>query len=404
MITSMRFSRLFYPEGAFALESILRWTYLIRATSGHNGHLDLSALWEMSPVRREPVVRAGLNHLPLAEADRVAVGESVPFFQRWVQEHDVDGEYWRSIDLHRSIGRMRVPTHLIASWYDIFLNGQLADYIALLAAGQKPYLTVLPRHHLDTMVIWEGLREGLDWFDAYLRNEPERLRRRPVRLALMGSNERHEMDYWPPPATTTRYYLGGGGTLMPGTASPNSGASVYVYDPANPTPGLGGPVLSAAAGRHDYAAVEARSDVLTFTTPPLESRLDVIGPVRAELYVRSSLAHTDFVARLCVVDHAGRSSNICDGLFRVAPGKGVPQPDGSLRIEIDMWATAQRFHPGQRIRLQVCSAAHPRLSRNLGDDAPLGHGRSSAVARQTIHYDAEHPSALVLPVREGQGG
>ncbi|MEI7772373.1 MAG: CocE/NonD family hydrolase [Chloroflexales bacterium] len=140
-------------------------------------------------------------------------------------------------------------------------------------------------------------------------------------------------------------------------------------------------------------------DVLTFTTPPLESPLDVIGPVRAELYVRSSLAHTDFIARLCVVDQGRRSSNICDGLFRVAPGKGAPQPDGSLRIEIDMWATAQRFLPGQRVRLQVCSAAHPRWSRNLGNDAPLGHGRAGAVARQTIHHDAEHPSALVLPVR-----
>jgi putative CocE/NonD family hydrolase len=220
----------------------------------------------------------------------------------------------------------------------------------------------------------------------------------------MGSSEWHEMDYWPPPATTTRYYLRGGGALTPGASSPDGGASVYVYDPADPTPGVGGPVLSTAAGRRDQSAVEGRGDVLTFTTPPLQSAVDVIGPVRAELYVRSSLGHADFVARLCLVDHTGRSSNICDGMFRVGPGKGTPQPDGSLRIEIDMWATAQRFHPGQRIRLQVCSAAHPRLSRNLGDDAPLGYGRAGAVARQTIYHDADHPSALVLPVREGQGG
>jgi putative CocE/NonD family hydrolase len=293
---------------------------------------------------------------------------------------------------------MRVPTHLVAGWYDIFLNGQLADYITLLAAGRQPYLTVLPRYHLDTMVIWEGLREGLDWFDAYLHDQPEHLRRRPVRIALMGSSEWHEMDYWPPPATTTRYYLGDNGSLTPGGTIGTGGASIYVYDPTDPTPGVGAPELSTTAGRRDQTAVEARGDVLIFTTPPLSATVDVIGPVRAELYVRSSLPHTDFVARLCVVDQRGRSSNVCDGLFRVAPGKGVPQPDGSLRIEIDMWATAQRFHPGQRIRLQVCSAAHPRWSRNLGDDAPLGHGRAGAVARQTIHHDADHPSALVLPI------
>jgi hypothetical protein len=296
---------------------------------------------------------------------------------------------------------MRVPTHLVAGWYDIFLNGQLADYFALVAAGQRPYLTVLPRQHLDPLVIWEGLREGLDWFDAYLRDEPERLRRRPVRLALMGSAEWHEMDFWPPPATASRYYLGRGGRLDASAPQPDGGASVYLYDPADPTPGLGGPVLSAGAGRRDQAAVEARGDVLTFTTPPLRAKTDVIGPVRAELYVRSSLPYTDFIARLCVVDQGGRSSNICDGLCRVTPGKGAPQPDGSLRIEVDMWSTAQRFHPGQCVRLQVCSAAHPRWSRNLGGDAPLGHGRAGAIAQQTIHHDAEHPSALVLPVREG---
>jgi putative CocE/NonD family hydrolase len=404
MITSMRFSRLFYPEGAFALESILRWTHLIRTTAGHNGRLDLDALWRMAPARREPAVQAAFAQLSLAEADRLAVGEPVPFFQRWLSERDADGTYWRSIDQHRGVGRMRVPTHLVAGWYDIFLNGQLADYTALLADGQRPYLTILPRHHLDGMFIWEGLREGLDWFDAHLRDEPQHLRRRPVRLALMGSNEWHEMDFWPPPATTTRYYLGPGGSLAAGAADPAGGASVYAYDPADPTPGVGGPVFSPSAGRRNQASVEARGDVLTFTTPPLARAVDVIGPVRAELYVRSTMAHTDFVARLCLVERSGRSSNICDGLCRVTPGKGQPQPDGSLRIDVDMWATAQRFLPGQRIRLQVCSAAHPRWNRNLGDDAPLGGETTTSVAQQTIHHDAEHPSALVLPVREGQGG
>lgn len=400
IVTSMRFSRLFYPEGAFALESSLRWAYLVAATAGRDGHLDLGQLWRMAPPRREPIVRAGLNHLPLAESDAVAVGAPVPFFQRWVSDPDTESAYWRAIDQHRSVAKMRVPAHLVAGWYDIFLNGQLVDYLAMLAAGHQPYLTVLPRHHLDGMLIWEGLRAGLDWFDAYLRDEPDRLRRRPVRLALMGSNEWHEMDFWPPPATLARYYLGHGGALGAARPTASGRASMYTYDPADPTPGVGGPVLSAMGGRRSQTAVEARDDVLTFTTPPLTSGLDVIGPVRAELYVRSSLEHTDFIARLCVVDRSGRSTNVCDGLCRVRPGAGEIQADGSLRIEVDMWATAQRFAPGQRIRLQVCSAAHPRWSRNLGDDTPLASGQAGAVAHQTIYHDAEHPSALVLPIRE----
>ncbi|MFC1976468.1 CocE/NonD family hydrolase, partial [Chloroflexota bacterium] len=117
---------------------------------------------------------------------------------------------------------------------------------------------------------------------------------------------------------------------------------------------------------------------------------------RLELYVRSSLAHTDFFGRLCDVYPHGRSINICDGLFRVAPGKGEPQPDGSLRIEIDLWSTAYRFRRGHRLRLQVSSGAHPRWNRNLGTGEPPGTGTKLAIAEQIIYHDRRHPSALVL--------
>jgi predicted acyl esterase len=94
----------------------------------------------------------------------------------------------------------------------------------------------------------------------------------------------------------------------------------------------------------------------------------------------------------------GSSVNICDGLFRVEPGQGELQPDGSLRVEVDMWATAHCFRRGHRLRLQVCSGAHPRWSRNLGSGEPLATGTRTSVARQSIYHDAAHPSALVLPL------
>jgi putative CocE/NonD family hydrolase len=137
---------------------------------------------------------------------------------------------------------------------------------------------------------------------------------------------------------------------------------------------------------------------LCYTTPPLASELEIIGPVRLQLYARSSLAHTDFFGRLCDVAPDGRSTNVCDGLFRIAPGRGDVQPDGSLSIEVDMWATAYRFQQGHCLRLQVSSGAHPRWSRNLGTGEALAEGEGLALAEQTVFHDAAHPSALVLPV------
>jgi putative CocE/NonD family hydrolase len=396
--TSACFSRLFYPSGTFSLETLLRWLYLTRQMGRADQQVDFATIRRVSPQAIAAAVTPAFQHLPLSEADQVALGATVPTFQRWLQERSPDDPYWRSVDHQRRLGTVRPAVHLVAGWYDIFLPGQLADYAALLAAGRTPYLTVLPRAHLDLLLMVEGVREGLWWFDAHLQGRRELLERRPVHLALMGAHEQHAMDFWPPPARITRYYLQPQGGLAATAPTDDKGTATYQYDPCDPTPAVGGPVLSAEGGPRDQAAVEARSDVLTYTTAPLEAAVDVIGPVRLELYVRSSLAHTDFVGRLCDVDPAGRSINICDGLVRLTPETGELQADGSRRVEIDMWATAQRFQQRHRIRLQVCSAAHPRWSRHLGWADPIAAGEPGPVAVQTIYHDDQHPSALVLPI------
>jgi putative CocE/NonD family hydrolase len=151
-------------------------------------------------------------------------------------------------------------------------------------------------------------------------------------------------------------------------------------------------------GPQDNRPLEARSDVLCYSTSPLPREVEIIGPVRLELFARSSLPHTDFFGRLCDVTPDGRSTNICDGLFRIEPRREDVEPDGSLQVKIDMWATAHRFQRGHRLRLQVSSGAHPRWSRNMGTGEALATGVRTAIAEQTIYHDEAHPSALVLPV------
>jgi putative CocE/NonD family hydrolase len=120
--------------------------------------------------------------------------------------------------------------------------------------------------------------------------------------------------------------------------------------------------------------------------------------VRLELYAQSTLQHADFFGRLCDVQPDGKSINVCDGLVRIKPGEGEQQPDGSSRLEIDMWATAYRFRLGHSIRLQVSSGAHPRWNRNLGTGEPIATTTTMLAAEQTVYHDREHPSAVILPV------
>jgi putative CocE/NonD family hydrolase len=148
----------------------------------------------------------------------------------------------------------------------------------------------------------------------------------------------------------------------------------------------------------DNRMLEARSDVLTYTSTPLPDDLEVFGEVTTDLFVRSSREHTDFFARLCDVDPAGASINICDALLRLAPGRPTPEPDGSIRVRFPLWPAAHRFRRGHRLRLQVSSGAHPRFSRNTGTGEPLATAMTLVAADQQVHHDPEHPSAVILPV------
>lgn len=399
IVTSARFSSLFYPGGAFALESTLRWVFLIDATNRHRQQLDLAALWRLF-VLRERIVARALRHQPYAAAAELATGAPVPFFQQWLRDPDPHGPYWSRVDYHRSLHRINAAVHLVAGWYDIFLPGQLADYAALVAAGKRPYLTVLPRAHNDLALVFEGLREGLWWFDAHLKGQRELLARRPVRIALMGSHEWHEMDFWPPPATMTRYFLQPDRSLSHQPPPAGAPPSRFRYDPADPTPAIGGAVLSAQGGPRDQRPLEARPDVLTFTTPPLAADLDVIGPVRLCVYVCTGHPFFDLVGRLCDVYPDGRSINICDGIVRVRPGVGDVQPDGVRRIEIDLTATAQRFRAGHRLRVHIAGGGSPRWGSHPGDDCPYGQGHGGPVIEHRICHDAAHPSAIIVPVAD----
>ena len=123
------------------------------------------------------------------------------------------------------------------------------------------------------------------------------------------------------------------------------------------------------AGRHGLPrqrnnALEARADVLVFTSEALGEPLDVIGPVSISLRARGSGPHFDVFARLCDVDPRGRSWNVCDGLVRVRDG------DDWSEITAAMSATAHRFGAGHRLRVQVSGGAHPRFMRNTGTGEP----------------------------------
>jgi putative CocE/NonD family hydrolase len=365
----------------------------------------------------DALARDGYLHLPIHETTVVSRHGVPDTGALRVQEDPDAAETCRVAGGHE---RVTVPSFNIGGWYDIFLQGTLDNHVAMAALGRRSRLLIGPWGHDEASLtdpvgdLCFGIRasalgvpahphgdlagEQLAWLRGHLDpaapagdESSEAL----VRIFVMGRNEWRDERSWPlERARPERWSLAADGALVPGAARDDGQPSRFVYDPADPVPTLGGQIGMKPAyspGPFEQARIEARDDVLVFTSEPLRADLEVTGPVQVVLHAESSAPSTDWVARLCDVHPDGRSFNLCDGIVRIEQGA-----DELRRVEIDLWATSNVFLTGHRIRVHVTSSSFPRWDRNLN----TGDQRDSRieVARQRIHHDAQHPSYVELPV------
>ncbi|WP_194829812.1 CocE/NonD family hydrolase [Nocardia sp. XZ_19_231] len=336
-----------------------------------------------------------MRTLPLDRADLVATGHRVDYI-RDIVAHPADASRWDGIDHSHRVAETGVPVSSIGGWYDIFLPGQLRDFTILQQAGRPARLTIGPWTHLSTDPL--PIRESLEFGLAHAcgQQPPQRA---PVRLYVMGAEAWADFETWPPSGyASERYFLHSGNGLSDQPPSDPAGDAEpdrYRYDPADPTPATGGVVMRfRGGGRVDNTALEARPDVLTYSTAVLEQDVEIIGEVSAEIWFRSSLAFADVFVRLCDVHPDGRSFNVCDGLVSLTGA------DELTCATVELWATAHRFKRGHHIRVQVSSGAFPRYARNTGTAEPRAMATTLRIAEQEIYRGPEHPSYIALPVRQ----
>nr|WP_306839170.1 CocE/NonD family hydrolase [Catenuloplanes nepalensis] len=404
-VTTSAMRDLTYAGEAFSLDTVLTWTQLLesRTVPWLSRQLELR--------RSQPRLAAGFAHLPLAEADRVVTGGTVPFFQQWLAEHAAGAEYWRDRVFGERLAEVDAPVLMVAGWHDIFLPAQLDDFVVLREAGRRPSLTVGPWTHGSAGLFAATLRAGVPFLlrhltapdarhltapDARHLTVPDARSSGTVDITLTGRPERR--DDWPPRYRPAAWHLRADRELSeePAGAGP---PDTFTYDPADPTPSIGGPVLVAhRSGPVDNARLEARPDVLTWTSAPLAHDLTAIGPVRAEIWERSSLPYHDVFVRVCDVDRAGVSRNVCDGLVRVTPGRFDADAEGVQRVIVPLWPIGHVFRAGHRLRVQVSGGAHPRWSRNPGTGDPLGAAVTLRAAEREVFHDGVRRSAVFLPV------
>ena len=392
---------------------------------------------------------AGMWRLPLTsyplfnlrQSDPAATASLAPYFLDWLDHPGYD-DYWKRLSIEERFGDITVPALHTAAWYDIFLGGSLRNYEGIkshggseVARNGQRLLVVIGGHSGGGRKIGEvdfgpaaETKEDdvtLRWYDYLFKGvQNDFASGKPVKIFVMGTNQWREEEDWPlARAHETKYFLHsagkanslrGNGTLS--TAAPaNESSDRYVYDPARPVPTVGGPLCCDsqhwAPGPRDQRSVEARDDVLVYSTPPLAQDVEVTGPVSLELYAQSSAVDTDFTAKLVDVWPDGFAQNLTEGIIRARyrdsqETSALITPGQVYKFAIDLWATSNVFKKGHTLRLEVSSSNFPRFDRNLntGDKRYLktsDEANSEQIftpATNAIYHDAEHPSALILPI------
>lgn len=445
--------------GAFELKQAT-WAYK---------HALLSPETQRNPARLAALeaqdLKAWFKQMPWSEGHSPL--SAAPEYEKYLLEqwrNGLFGPYWTQNGIYARgayDSYADVPMAHMSSWYDPYSVTATENFTRLAARKRSPVKLILgpwthgqrsvthagdvdfgPEATLDGALAENYVALRLAWFDAWLKPGAEaKDPLPPVSLFVMGGGSGRKtpegrLDHgghwrsetsWPPQdVSVTDYFLSEAGALTTKPQAAQEAFREYVHDPLNPVPTIGGAIASGAPlmepGAYDqreaphifgckapYRALRDREDLLVFETPPLESDVEVIGPICARLFVSSDSVDTDFTVKLIDVhppseDYPeGFAMNLSHGILRARYREGFDReawmtPGEIYLIEVEAFPTANRFVRGHRIRLDVASSNFPHFDVNPNTDEPEGYGFAPRRARNRVYMDARRPSRLLLPI------
>jgi hypothetical protein len=416
----------FHHHGALRLSSSFAWgVQMLREDARRLSLREASDKLEAAWLN----IRAQALHVPYSDYPVIA-DPALPAYVRDWFAHSEPGEYWTSMDVSTRLDRIRMPALHIAGWYDTYLEGSIAGYLALRNqagsefARENQYLIAGPWVHIP----W-GDRVGdanlgdaanlntdeilLRWFDHWLKDSSGFSREPRIRYFSLGPNEWRSTQDWPPAAAFPLYLHSNGnansrkgdGALTLDPPSNEEPRDVFVYDPEVPVAAPGGP--QALSGPFDQAVPEMGNNLLVYTSTPALCDMELFGHPRIKLYAATSAAFADFTAKLVRITSAGRAEFLSIGVARSTFlfGSSTYAADRVHAWEFTLEPVAFVLAAGERLRLEIASSAFPLYDRNPSTAIPPQNADNWNWARSTqqILHSLNYPSAIYLPLTGASG-
>ena len=387
----------------------------------------------------------GLRHLPVKDIFTAVDGPRgifadempVPTGGAMIKRTPNDPAWYKGGLWHDNM-KVNIPGFYFMSWYDVSTGPNLAMYnhirkTADKEIADKQYAVIAPTLHCsytrateNTVVGQRSMGDArldyskmtYDWFDHFLKGEQNDILKRPkVQYFTMGSNKWQASESWPPVgAESMKFYLASGGKANslngdgkllsdpPATDMPDS----FTYDPMNPVPSYGGNVCctgnAVQGGSFDQSKMEAREDILVYTTDVLKEGFELSGPIDITLFVSSDAKDTDFTVKLIDVDETGKAWNLDETIQRMRYRDGYNKPlvwmekDKVYKVKFQPMTTSNYFAPGHRLRIEISSSNFPRFDRNMNTGGNNYDEVKGVVAKNAVHHSKQYPAEVTISV------
>src|SRR6266567_5084399 len=416
------YSGWFYHHGALRLNSTLSWgIQMLREDARRKGLRNASSKLEEA----WRAVRMQALYAPYDAHPALVDPELPTYVQDWFS-HRHPGTYWSEQDISAHYDRIGIPALHIAGWFDTYLEGAIAGYLALRNhagsefARDNQYLIAGPWVHIPwgdgvgDAVLGEAANLDtncvlLRWFDHWLKDTGAFAEEPRVRYFALGPNEWRQCDEWQTDLECTLYLHSeanansrkGDGKLSCAPPDSEQPRDVFVYDPEVPVFAPGG--IQALSGPFDQAAMELGNNLLVYTSEVAVREMEVVGHPRMKIHAATSAPHADFTAKLVRVLPGGRAEFLCIGIARSSWlfRDSRYTADAVHEWEFTLEPIAFVLSPGERLRLEVASSAFPLYDRNPSSSVPpqLADQRSWSRSTQQVLHTPRHLSVLLLPIK-----
>jgi putative CocE/NonD family hydrolase len=407
----------FYQNGASRLASTLGWgLQMLKADARRLGLHEASARLERAWAN----LPAQYLETPYGRHPAIS-SEGLPTYVTDWLEHDAPSEYWSTLDISQTMGKIEIPALHISGWYDTYLSGSIQGFQAACSsaapeARDQQYLLAGPWIHIpwgDRIGIHSlGPEANLDtdtfhlnWFNHWLKGSGEFASEPRIRHFALNENKWHTAESWPNPNHTLYLHSQGransskgNGILTAEAPNDDEPSDVFVYDPEVPLAGPGG--LTSTSGPTNQIALELGNNLLVYTSAPLTEALHIFGHPAVEVHCATSTSFADLTAKLVCLKPSGEAIFLCLGIARSTHLFEAYEADTPNLWRFQLDPTSCVFAPGDRIRLEIASSAYPLFDRNPSTAVPprLASPWNWQRSTQIVVHTAARPSALHLPV------